>query len=248
MTTFQSDSTKLTLMTAVAAVVALVGVCLSPSLLWLLGSLVAFQVYWCCGYSAGNHRYFCHRSFKTSKFWEEFMVWASCSSLGGHPLLFASSHLEHHQHSDTDKDPNNAYKRVWLAAANEPSVEMPIWMKRNFVKSPLMMRAYRYYLLYPIITATILCLISPVAMIYLWAIPLLITQIARKHAMLDWVHSFGYQSYDTGDKSTNSLILSLLFGGEGLHNNHHKYPARWNFVMKKGEIDPTSWFVRMIKK
>lgn len=244
----QSGSRNLTVMTAIAAVITVVGLIMIPSIWWFVGSLIAFQIYWCCGYSAGNHRYFCHRAFKTSKFWEEFMVWCACTSLGGHPLLFSASHLEHHRHSDTEKDPNNAYKRVWLAAANEPSVEMPMYLKKRFIKEPLMMRSFRYYLAYPIITALILLVISPYAMVYLWAIPLILTQLARKHAMLDWVHRFGYQTFNTGDKSTNSLILSLIFGGEGLHNNHHKYAGRWNFAMKKGEIDPTSWFVRLIKK
>jgi stearoyl-CoA desaturase (delta-9 desaturase) len=37
-------------------------------------------------------------------------------------------------------------------------------------------------------------------------------------------HRWGHQYYETGDTSRNNFLLALINGGEGWHNNHHKYP------------------------
>ena len=38
-------------------------------------------------------------------------------------------------------------------------------------------------------------------------------------------HQYGSRRYETTDESRNSLWLALVTGGEGWHNNHHRYPA-----------------------
>ena len=37
-------------------------------------------------------------------------------------------------------------------------------------------------------------------------------------------HVWGYRNYETPDGSRNNLIVGLLAGGEGWHNNHHAAP------------------------
>ena len=37
-------------------------------------------------------------------------------------------------------------------------------------------------------------------------------------------HHVGYKNFD--NTATNIRFLALLTGGEGLHNNHHGYPAQ----------------------
>ena len=39
-------------------------------------------------------------------------------------------------------------------------------------------------------------------------------------------HVFGKQRYKTGDSSRNNWFLALITLGEGWHNNHHHYPSR----------------------
>jgi stearoyl-CoA desaturase (delta-9 desaturase) len=36
--------------------------------------------------------------------------------------------------------------------------------------------------------------------------------------------------------------------GEGYHNNHHKFPSRSNFAIKKGEFDPIYPVVLLFEK
>lgn len=246
MNLFTSTSTKSRIVLYIAALLSL-GAVLYPDWRWALASLAAFQFYWIVGLSVGNHRYFTHRAFETSRFWEEVMIWAACTSLSGPPGLYAIVHLEHHRLSDTPEDPHVKYSKEGFIGGAEVPFKISASMRRAFVSNPLMMRSYRLYLLYPILTALVLLAISPEAVIYLWAIPVIAMQVLRKEVTIKWVHRFGYVTHQTGDDSKNSKLLGLLFGGDGLHNNHHRYPQRWNFAMDDGEIDPGSWFVRLIK-
>ena len=36
----------------------------------------------------------------------------------------------------------------------------------------------------------------------------------------------GYRNFDIKDKSTNHTLCNYITFGEGLHNNHHKYPGK----------------------
>ena len=42
-------------------------------------------------------------------------------------------------------------------------------------------------------------------------------------------HRFGGRNFDTPDHSRNNLIVAALVFGEGLQNNHHRYPASARF-------------------
>ncbi|WFU37268.1 acyl-CoA desaturase [Bradyrhizobium sp. CB82] len=37
-------------------------------------------------------------------------------------------------------------------------------------------------------------------------------------------HSYGYRRFELDDASTNELVTTILTFGEGLHNNHHRFP------------------------
>jgi stearoyl-CoA desaturase (delta-9 desaturase) len=53
---------------------------------------------------------------------------------------------------------------------------------------------------------------------------------------------FGRRRYETGDTSRNSLLIALLTGGEGWHNNHHQYQASARQGFFWWEID-TTWYM-----
>jgi stearoyl-CoA desaturase (delta-9 desaturase) len=55
-------------------------------------------------------------------------------------------------------------------------------------------------------------------------------------------HAIGYRNFN--NTATNLRIVAWITGGEGLHNNHHQYPAASKFSMnwKRFEIDP-AWLV-----
>jgi stearoyl-CoA desaturase (delta-9 desaturase) len=55
-------------------------------------------------------------------------------------------------------------------------------------------------------------------------------------------HVLGYRNFQ--NTATNLRLVAWITGGEGLHNNHHQYPAASKFSMnrKKLEFDP-AWLV-----
>lgn len=216
---------------------------------WLLASWLAFQFYWVIGLSLGWHRHYCHGAFKTNKFWQEIILFAGCSAMLGHPGAFAVVHLKHHRYSDQEKDPHQFYRKEFFPATKIAGVKLNNAMKKKFFLSPQMKRVHRFYMLYPILTAAALWCWSFEAMFYLWALPVFVMQFIRRWILVIIAHrkGLGYANFDTGDDSRNFWLISILFGGEGLHNNHHRHPGSWNFAKKWWEIDPTAWVIRLIR-
>ena len=54
--------------------------------------------------TAGFHRYFSHRAFKTSRLFQFVLGWVGTSSAQLGPMWWAANHRHHHQHSDKEED------------------------------------------------------------------------------------------------------------------------------------------------
>lgn len=48
---------------------------------------------------------------------------------------------------------------------------------------------------------------------------------------------YGYRRFDTPDGTTNELVTTFLTFGEGLHNNHHRFPRDAYLAHAWYEID-----------
>ena len=53
-------------------------------------------------------------------------------------------------------------------------------------------------------------------------------------------------SYETTDTSRNSLLIALVTGGEGWHNNHHRYPSSARQGFRWWQIDTTYYGLRLL--
>src|SRR5947209_8912174 len=56
------------------------------------------------GITAGYHRYFSHRSYKTSRAFQFVLAWLGCSASQRGPLWWTAQHRHHHRTSDTPTD------------------------------------------------------------------------------------------------------------------------------------------------
>src|SRR5262249_17615101 len=68
------------------------------------------------GITAGYHRYFAHRSYRTSRAFQFAMAWLGCSALHKGPLWWSAHHRDLLRYSDTPDDPHSPHSRsVWWA-------------------------------------------------------------------------------------------------------------------------------------
>ena len=56
---------------------------------------------------------------------------------------------------------------------------------------------------------------------------------------------FGRRVYETTDTSRNTLLVALITGGEGWHNNHHRYPWAARQGFRWWQIDMTYYVLRV---
>ena len=59
-------------------------------------------------------------------------------------------------------------------------------------------------------------------------------------------HTVGRKRYETRDSSRNGFLLAMVTGGEGWHNNHHRYPTSERQGFYWWEIDVTHYVVTLL--
>lgn len=239
---------------------------------WYMGwdwrALAAFFVFYTLisglGVAVGLHRFFSHRAFKTSGFWEQMMLYWGMLACHGNPLFWVALHRGlHHRYSDTDKDPHSPVAHsIWHSYqgyAFDPTLvqQVPIRAGADFLRHPeWQWSVNRYHIT---LWAT-WCLVFTLSVIFgsWWLFVGLVTaQVWAIHQeavvnVLGHVDGFGaYRNYETNDKSVNRNWLGLITWGQALHNNHHACAADGNFAQgykfyKRFEFDPSMLWINVI--
>lgn len=203
------------------------------------------------------HRYFSHRTFKTSRFGQFlFAVIGNCSMQRG-ALWWAATHRHHHKHSDHEEDIHSpvvsgfVWSHIgWLTSMkNFPTAYRNI---PDLAKFPELVFLNRYDQTVPFVFGLLMLGIGgllehwfPATGVTLWQFfvwTFFISTTVLLHGTLfinSMAHVWGRRRYETDDDSRNSWILTLITFGEGWHNNHHRYPHSVRQGFKWWELDPT---------
>ncbi|NVJ66793.1 MAG: acyl-CoA desaturase [Gammaproteobacteria bacterium] len=215
--------------------------------------------------TAFYHRYFSHKTFKTSRAMQAIFGFIGTSSTQRGPLWWAAHHRHHHIHSDTDEDahsPKHGFLKshmTWFL--NKKHFPTQYERVKDLNKYPELRYLDRYDIIPPVIFAFIILLIG----IYIesyhpelganrWQILIwgfFISTILLSHITFcinSLAHKFGSQRYTTGDESRNNFILAILTLGEGWHNNHHQYPGSVKQGVKWWEIDLSYYILKLFEK
>jgi stearoyl-CoA desaturase (Delta-9 desaturase) len=207
---------------------------------------IGFALYWLriFGIGAGYHRYFSHRSFKTSRPVQFGLAFLAQSSAQSSVLWWAAKHRHHHLHSDTEDDVHSPlhagyfYSHVgWVFDRRNSGTDMV--RVDDLAKYPELMLLHRFEYVPAVVLATAcygLAGWSGVVVGFLWS------TVAVYHATFSinsLAHVRGRQAYVTGDTSRNNWLLALLTMGEGWHNNHHAYQASVRQGFRWWQVDPT---------
>ncbi len=193
--------------------------------------------------TAGYHRYFAHKAYKLGRVSQFVMAFGAQTSAQKGVLWWAAHHPDHHRFADTDRDIHSPRKGFWWSHVGWILCDRYSATKydgiKDFARYPELVWLDKHDWIAPWSLAIACYLIggwSGLVVGFFWSTVLL---WHATFAVNSVAHVFGRRRYDTTDTSRNSLLVSLLTGGEGWHNNHHHYPssARQGFFW--WEIDAT---------
>lgn len=203
------------------------------------------------GITAGYHRYFAHRSYKTSRPVQFILAWLGSSALQKGPLWWAGHHRQHHHHSDTPADPHSPHAKSfwwshvgWILSTDQD--DTPWESIRDWTHFPELRWLDRNHWL-PGLSLAILCWLVGGWTGLLWGF--VVSTVVVYHATFSinsLSHLFGKRRYPTNDDSRNSFLLALLTLGEGWHNNHHYYQSSANQGFFWWEIDISYYVIRLL--
>lgn len=235
----------------------------SPTALIICFALYFIRMF---GITGGYHRYFSHRSFKTSRVFQFLLALLGASSAQQGPLWWAAHHRHHHRHSDTEHDIHSpTLKGLWWAHVgwimNDRYIPTDLTKVRDLTKYKELLWLERGHYIVPVSLCVVLYFIGEYLHSYFPALNtngvqlvswgFLVSTVLLYHgtfAINSLAHLMGRQRFETGDQSRNSFILSLITLGEGWHNNHHRYPSAERQGIYWWEIDITHYVLKFFEK
>jgi stearoyl-CoA desaturase (delta-9 desaturase) len=188
------------------------------------------------------HRYFSHRSYQTSRWFQFVLAFLGTTAAQKGPIWWASHHRHHHRHSDTEEDIHSPivhglyFSHVgWVLCSQfvEPRLELV----KDLTKFPELMSLEKYYIPPVLLAFGTFFLGDYLAVAYpqlgtngfqmlVWGF--FISTVLLYHGTFcinSLTHLIGKRRFPSTDSSRNHWLLALITLGEGWHNNHHYYPG-----------------------
>lgn len=177
--------------------------------------------------------------------------------------MYRAQHRKHHDTADTPEDPHSPYqltfKQMFDIHHNEygrPYYVSPDDIKKyannlttevDWIDEKLYFpyQSKGYWIWFPIIFA----LFGPIALLV--SIPILSFVITEGYIFFGiyCFHKFGYYvegGNRNSDQSRNFLPWGIVFCGEELHSNHHRYPGNPKFSKRWFEFDIGWMYIRIL--
>lgn len=211
----------------------------------LMGLLISYTLFYFIkgfGSEIGAHRYFTHKSFKTSLLKERFFIVLQFFAGEGSIISFAGVHRLHHRHTDSAKDPHSGEDPWYVTLFWAKEYHFDLVSIRDLLGNRWLYWQHQIYFPLHITILAALLYFSPETYLYAFCIPILLTTYSN--ALVNIVcHRFGYRNFDTPDKSTNNIWVNLWTMGTGLHNNHHAQPNSYTNISKSSEWDLLGFYI-----
>lgn len=217
--------------------------------------------------TGGYHRYFSHRTFKTSRVFQFILAFLGATAVQKGPLWWAAHHRHHHRYSDQDEDIHSPRQKGflwahvgWILCDKYKCAHMPL--VHDLQKYPELRFLEKYHLIAPISMAAVLTgagaalnhffpqLHTSGFQFLTWGFFLSTTLLYHgTFTVNSLTHMIGRRRFPTTDDSKNSFLISLVTLGEGWHNNHHRFPSSerqgfywWEIDMSHYILKILSWF------
>lgn len=247
-----------------AASLAIFFIHFEPSLIILTLTTFFFRIF---GLEAGYHRYFAHRSFKTSRIFQ--FILALLGAAGGFrgPLWWTLYHRLHHKYADTKMDIHSpSHTSLWYAHAgwffNKDILDTDLSKVKDLAQYPELVQLNKYhFLMAPLQIIFLYCLGHYTHIMgehvggwqcviygYFFSTMLVLHTIFMINSIAHSDGFGGYRRFQTKDKTQNHGWLSILSMGGSWHNNHHRYPSAARAGFYKEEIDLTYYILKILSK
>src|SRR5690242_8035430 len=234
--------------------------------------IVLFVVMWLAtglGITAGYHRLFAHRSWKTTDSVAALLTILGSMSGRGSMISWAAMHRRHHEVADKPGDmhsPNlhgtGLWNRIrgfwhahftWMLKHEYPNVAH---YAPDLLRNKTLIWASRHYLWWVLLGLAIPTAIGGLVAQswvgaltgFLWGgvVRMLIVEQSMS-ALNSFLHTIGTQRFKLEENSRNNLVLGVLAWGEGWHNNHHAFPNSASFALAASRIDLGYWFIKSLE-
>jgi stearoyl-CoA desaturase (delta-9 desaturase) len=200
--------------------------------------------------TAGFHRYFSHRSYQLGRTAQLVLAFGGSTACQRGPLWWATHHRVHHRFTDVEGDMHSPREGFWWShvgwllcdrfdVAEHPPVKdfdrHPEigWLDRHPWVAPWALGVACFAIGGP--SGLVVGFFG--STVLLWHGTFLVNSVA---------HVWGRQRFATGDTSRNNALVALLTGGEGWHNNHHRYPSSARQGFYWWELDSTYLVLRAL--
>jgi stearoyl-CoA desaturase (delta-9 desaturase) len=224
-----------------------------PAVLLCVG-LYALRMF---GLTAGFHRYFSHRSYKTSRFFQILLALLGTMAVQKGPLWWAAHHRTHHKYTDQKGDIHSPVTEgFWwshvgwvISTKYDPTDWNAI---KDFSRFPELRWLNKWHIV-PGVVLAVLCFFGGVyfgASGWQWLVwGFFVSTVVLYHGTFtvnSLAHMWGSRRYNTTDDSRNNFWIALWTGGEGWHNNHHHYMASVKQGFYWWEIDFSYYALRIM--
>ncbi|MEM0950737.1 MAG: fatty acid desaturase [Cyanobacteria bacterium P01_H01_bin.74] len=225
--------------------------------------LILVPITACLGITLCYHRLLSHRSFKTHKWVQYFLMLCGTLSLEGDPTWWVATHRLHHKESDQENDPHSPQVSflwshiLWLFFEDgrmadktfmkrfAPELYNDPWAKflqKHFLSVNigfiLLLTAAGYSYGGTTMALSMLVWGGAFRIVWVWHVTWFVNSVT---------HIYGYRNYQTTDTSKNIWWVALLAFGEGWHNNHHANPRAAKSGHKWWEFDFTYCIIKAME-
>jgi stearoyl-CoA desaturase (Delta-9 desaturase) len=234
-------------------ILAVVGIFLIPFNPWAAAFGVFAYIIRMFGITAGYHRYFAHRSYKTSRAFQFVLGLLGTLASQKGVLWWSGHHRDHHRYSDTEKDIHSPKRGFWWSHQTWFLVprfnETPASQLREFKKYPEILWLNRFWYVPPVSAAVLLYIVGGLEWFFWGGIVSTTLLYHGTFTINSLSHVWGSRRYETTDTSRNNFVLALITLGEGWHNNHHHYQSTacqgffwWELDVSYQILKVLSWF------
>jgi len=203
------------------------------------------------GITGGYHRYFAHKTYRTSRAFQFALAFLGCSATQKGPLWWAGHHRGHHKYADRPGDTHSPREGFYYAHQgwifDRRWDATPLDRIGDFAAYPELAWLNRYHVVPPALMALGCYLLGGFSGL-IWGF--VISTVALWHTTYcvnSVCHVWGRRRYPTPDTSRNNWLMALLTLGEGWHNNHHHFCASTRQGFRWWEIDVTYYALRALQ-